>query len=390
MDRSQHQQFLVEVGKVLFRTPSDAELWGHLLPLVNGFFQGWSAHSPCKGGSEVPSLFADASGVRELSDSESSHLFGAMAVSGQRSPWVVTDWRSLEMNPRATTNGLLVLPLSFQDQALGTLAIGATPKAFDDADLFTARALSESISFVLHHRQLNRRLMDVQKSKETLFSMIAHEIRVPLTSLRLLMEFLSQSLKSPQQGAVSPDRIFEIIRNAQIQVDQSTALLDEMVAFSRIESDNFRVRFDPINLAVIVSEAMSILQPELDRAGILLETLCPPAALIRGEAVRIRQVLLNLVNNAMKYSCQNQIRIEVEQAAHFFRVRVIDYGKGIPPKLHQQVFDCFDRGSEPCDGRGLGLGLYISRKIIKAHGGRIWIENLEPVGCAFVFDLPIG
>lgn len=286
-----------------------------------------------------------------------------------------------------TASGL-VLSISTRLRNYGTLSIGSLDQDFSDRDLLLGKDLAARASLALDRIYLSQQLENSLKERDNLISITSHDIRVPLTSLKLLMELLSHILRSPERLSGAYDRVIDIIQSAHIQVDQSTALLEQMLSFSRIETGPLEIGLDPVDLAVVIAETQAILRPQLERSGIHLEVSCPKSCLIQGEAVRLRQVLVNLLTNSIKYAGNKRIRIELGTSGKKCQLRVIDYGKGIRPEFREKIFDRFDRGTEPCDGLGHGLGLYISRKIIEAHQGKVWAEATKPKGSTFVIELP--
>jgi PAS domain S-box-containing protein len=199
-------------------------------------------------------------------------------------------------------------------------------------------------------------------------AMLGHELRNPLAPLQMAVEILE--LRRDDQKAI------DWVRNVfSRQVSHLTRLVDDLLDVGRITSGKVNLRFETVDLAVVVRETLDVMRPQLDARNQVLELVLPDVPVnVRADATRLAQVITNLVGNACKYT-PNAGRIEVrldvdEQNAV---VTVSDNGMGIGPHLLPRVFDLFVQGDRALDRQdgGLGIGLTLARRLVELHGGTL-------------------
>lgn len=215
---------------------------------------------------------------------------------------------------------------------------------------------------------------------------VSHELRTPLASIRALAETLEAgAIDDPE---VSQDFIMRITQ----EVDRLTALVDELLDLARLESGRITLQRQAIAPAELIEVGVDRLRPQIDRAGLELE-LDISAALpfVSADRVRIEQVLLNLVHNAIKFTTPGgQIRIVAKRTNGTVQIDVQDTGQGIPEAELPRVFERFYKADRSRRSEGTGLGLAISKHIILAHQGEIWVTSAAGKGSTFSFSLPVA
>jgi two-component system sensor histidine kinase KdpD len=225
--------------------------------------------------------------------------------------------------------------------------------------------------------------MESERLRNTLLAALSHDLRTPLTVLMGMAETLALELSS----AKSPftDKA-EVIRQQALRM---TALVNNLLDMAKLLSGEVRLHKDWQSFAEIVDGASKILEPSL-RDHVFRLSLAEDVPLIRCDAILMERVLVNLLDNAVKYTPSGTaIGIDVRPADGELRVEVWDEGPGIPPGREAAIFQKFSRGRKESAVPGAGLGLAICDAIVKAHGGRIWAENRAPHGSRFVFTLPL-
>jgi two-component system, OmpR family, phosphate regulon sensor histidine kinase PhoR len=230
-----------------------------------------------------------------------------------------------------------------------------------------------------------------QRIKDDFLSIVSHELRTPLTSI----QGYSQLLEARLRGERPPEESKEMahLRVVRSQVGRMRRLVDDLLDVSRIDRRG-GVSIEPVDfdLAAELREAVGRVEREHHDRQIELEA--PPSLPVHADRDRIGQVISNLLENAVKYSPDGgPIRVMAARRAGEVEVRVADAGIGIPPEHRDHVFERFYQADDDAGRRrfgGLGLGLYISRAIIDAHGGRIWAgPNVEDgTGSVFGFRIP--
>jgi signal transduction histidine kinase len=224
----------------------------------------------------------------------------------------------------------------------------------------------------------NAELQRMDAMKEEFINVAAHELRTPLLPLTLGAEALAETYPEDEN-------VKRIYRNA-IRI---TRLTNDILDASKMETGNLRLLPQDTNIVKLVDELMKDYETKLgSHVKLVLDNRLPlERSNIPIDRIRITQVISNLLGNAIKFTESGQIRITIEDNVDSVKISVSDEGKGIDPALMSKLFDKFVSSSEK---GGAGLGLYVSRGIIEAHGGRIWAQNNNPKGATFLLTLPYG
>jgi two-component system, OmpR family, phosphate regulon sensor histidine kinase PhoR len=214
-------------------------------------------------------------------------------------------------------------------------------------------------------------------------SNVSHELRTPLASIRALVETL-------EEGAVDgKEETDEFIRRILQQVDRLTALVNELLDLSRIESGAVELRPEEFDLAEVAVEAASLLRPRLEAAQVTVD--CPEPCGVRVEADRgsVLRVVSNLLDNAIKYSPPgSRIHVELRDEGELASLSVRDEGPGIAPSDLPRVFERFYKGDTSRAETGVGLGLAIVKHLVRAHGGTAGVSSPAGSGAVFTVRLP--
>ena len=226
--------------------------------------------------------------------------------------------------------------------------------------------------------------MESERLRNSLLSALSHDLRTPLAALVGMSETLAAShpaLSPPQQGLATA------ISEKSLRIaDMVTNLLD----MARIQSGDIRLRLEWQSMEEIIGGALKSAHGALG-ARPLSVRIDPAVPLVECDAVLIERVLVNLLENAGKYTPgTSPVEILVRPVDEEVQVCVRDHGPGVPQGKEELIFEKFTRGNSESATPGMGLGLAICRAIVGAHRGRIWVERTVPQGATFVFSLPLG
>jgi two-component system sensor histidine kinase KdpD len=225
--------------------------------------------------------------------------------------------------------------------------------------------------------------MESERLRNSLLEALSHDLRTPLTSLVGLADTLSRELAA---GAPVHAGKSQAIRDQALRM---TRLVDNLLEMARLQSGEVKPRMDWQSLEEMVGAAIKQLEPSLSGRPLKLE-LPPDLPLVRCDALLIERVLVNLLENAAKYTPPGSaIGIGARNEGGTLRIEVWDEGPGLPPGQEREIFLRFARGRKESDVPGVGLGLAICQTIIEAHGGEIRAENRAAGGARFVFTLPL-
>jgi signal transduction histidine kinase len=240
--------------------------------------------------------------------------------------------------------------------------------------------------------QALERMRELDRVKANFLATVSHELRTPLTSVigysEMLMEGLAGPLNEEQR---------EYLRTVMDKGEQLLHLITGILDISRIEASGVQLQRGPVDIEGLVRDVVSTVTPQARRKRLQVQMdLAQGLPVLQGDADKLRQSLLNLVGNAIKFTSEGEVRItaEVDQGpggAAQVHLRVADTGIGIPSHLHEKIFDPFFQvdNSSTREYEGTGLGLSIVRKFIEAHGGHVWVEDRVPRGVVFHLTLPL-
>jgi signal transduction histidine kinase len=269
-----------------------------------------------------------------------------------------------------------------QERYLLQAAVGQAVISVNDAELLE------------RERQARRESQEAVRLRDEFLSVAAHELRTPLTSLKLQHELVARTLPPEALG-----RVAGRLAGAQRQVSRLSELVESLLDVSRIAQGRLTVEPEELDLAPLVGEAVGRLREVFQQAGCAVEVHAPGPVVGRWDPHRLDQVLVNLLTNAAKYGAGRPIHVALEAQAGpeggaegpaegEVRLTVRDQGIGIDEDARPRLFGKFERAVSERHYGGLGLGLFISRQIVEAHGGRITLESAPGQGATFTVHLP--
>jgi signal transduction histidine kinase len=214
-------------------------------------------------------------------------------------------------------------------------------------------------------------------------TLIAHDLKTPLSIIMLETEMLGERLPLDQLPAV---------QHSLERIAQNAAYIDRMIAdlldLASVEAGQLQLqlRIERVHLGILLQETINRAVSSLERGRVRLDVCCD--CFVRGDRNRLERVVANFISNAIKYSA-SPITIALEIVGTRARVTVIDQGRGLTPEQAATVFDRYRRAGNTRGRDGYGLGLYISREIIDAHAGQIGVDSVAGMGSQFYFELDI-
>jgi two-component system sensor histidine kinase BarA len=249
------------------------------------------------------------------------------------------------------------------------------------------------------------RLRELDRLKSNFLATISHELRTPLTSIIGYSDMLASGLAGP----LSPEQS-EFVETIRGKGDHLLALISSLLDLGKLEQGNMPLVLAPVSPAALADEVAKTLTPMAAKKDVKLEVDVEPSARpIEADATRLRQVLFNLGENAVKFSPKGsriivgarEIEIEADSNDRFgivllgaprraLELSITDSGPGIPPEEHERIFDPFYQidGSSTREHGGTGLGLSIVKRLVEAHGGKVWVESAKGKGATFRFTIP--
>ncbi len=230
---------------------------------------------------------------------------------------------------------------------------------------------------------LTTSLREAVRARDEFLSVASHELKTPLTRFQLQLELIRRGL-----GTVPEAQLAERVMSAGRQVQRLALLVETLLDVSQITTGRLQLKRERVDLSLLVGDAVARMQEELTRAGcqVVFETDAPVVGSY--DRLRMEQVVRNLLSNALKYGPGRPIGLALMREGARSRLRVTDHGMGIAREDQERIFERFERAVSVRNYGGLGLGLWLVRQIVEAHGGSVVMTDTPGGGATFILDLP--
>ncbi len=255
-------------------------------------------------------------------------------------------------------------------------------------DTGTAVAYAGVIFDITRRKRAEQKVEEALRSRDEFLSIASHELKTPITPIKLQLQSLGRLAK--KEEAISREKVRQVVESSDRQITRLAALIDDLLDVARINTGKLTLNSEEQDIVELVREACDRYLGQTPSGQTNYELHAPASIIARFDRLRIEQVVINMLTNAMKYAPGRPVQVEVTQYENRIQFSVRDFGIGIAPENLSRIFDRFERIHSSAHVGGLGLGLYISRQIIEAHGGRIWAQSEIGKGSTFSFDLPFA
>ncbi|XYI03928.1 AAA family ATPase [Sorangium sp. So ce1128] len=286
------------------------------------------------------------------------------------------------------TYSSITVPLVARGQPIGALSVVSSvpERRYGDADIEIVQEVAYRAAIAIDNAQLYRAAQEAVHVRDEFLTVATHELNTPMTSLTLTLEAMDRALRSG--GPYDARAMGRQVERALRQATRLTRLSSELLDVSQINAARLSLRVAEVDLVAVVRDVLARFTLELSRAGCSVPLRDCGRIVGLWDRSRVDQIVTNLLANAIKFGAGKPIEIFVGEEAGTARLSVRDHGIGIDPARQEQIFERFERAVSDRHYGGLGLGLYMSRRIADAHGGSIRVQSALGAGATFVVELP--
>jgi signal transduction histidine kinase len=301
----------------------------------------------------------------------------------------------LEAIKQAGFRAMLAVPLLREDKLIGSLVVGRkTPGQFRKETVHLLENLAAHSALAIHNAQLfreieekGRQLEIAGKHKSEFLANMSHELRTPLNAILGYTQLILDKI----YGDV-PEKIREVLERLEKNGVHLLGLINNVLDLSKIEAGRLSLSLNDYSMEEVVQTVFTAVESLAAEKNLALKVTVPRSLTAgRGDGQRIAQVLLNLVGNAIKFTEEGEVRVDVTTSNGNFLVSVSDTGPGLSEADQQKIFEEFNQADNSSTRKkgGTGLGLSIARRITEMHGGQIWVESSLGKGSTFRFTVPV-
>ncbi|MGN6182400.1 MAG: hybrid sensor histidine kinase/response regulator [Thermoanaerobaculia bacterium] len=283
----------------------------------------------------------------------------------------------------------IIAPIVARGRTLGALTVvyGESGRRYSEHDVPLIEDLARRAAIAIDNARLYEAAEAANRAKDEFLATLSHELRTPLTAISGWAHMLNTGMTDDVTTRLA---IATIVRSAKAQAE----LIDDLLDLSRVTTGTLHLSIDDVDLAKLVSEVVLAAKPAADAKSITLELSAPSQpVIVRGDDRRLRQVVWNLVTNALKFTNEGKVTVTLSADAPFARIEVLDTGRGIDNAFLPHVWDRFRQADSSTSREfgGLGLGLAVVKNFVELHGGTVLAESAGVGhGAMFRVELPLA
>jgi PAS domain S-box-containing protein len=282
----------------------------------------------------------------------------------------------------------MIVPLTVGERPFGAITFTSERgRGYDQQDLILAQEIARRAGLAIDNARAYREARSAVQVRDTFLSIASHELKTPMSSLTLLVSSLLRAGRAGKAEELGGDKLIARLERVAEQSERLTALMNQLLDVSRLTAGRFPLAPTETDLCDVARDVLARFREEAAQAGSTLEFLANTPVVGWWDRSRLDQVLTNLITNALKYGGRSPITVEVAGDCSTARISVVDRGPGIPETDQARIFEQYERAA-PTNLGGLGLGLWLVRELVRAHGGEVAVRSRLGDGAAFTVTLP--
>jgi len=299
------------------------------------------------------------------------------------------DARLAELIRHLAPRSAMLVPLSARRKVVGyaILAASSPDRLYDEDDLRSAEELGRRIGLTVDHARLFQSAELANRAKSDFLAIISHELRTPLTAVLGYSDLLAEEVAGPLNDAQHRQ-----VRRIRAGSDRLLRLIEDILAFARLETGRERPRFDRVKLGALIQHTEDMVRPAAREKGVEFSLrMGEVPETIHTDPERFIQVLLSLLTNAIKFTEHGVVAVDVRADDGVLQVDITDSGEGIAPEHLPHIFNPFWQAEQPATRRagGAGLGLSIARRLARLMHGDVDVVTTSPRGTTFRLQVPV-
>ena len=291
-----------------------------------------------------------------------------------------------ELIRAAGIRSYMAVPLKVNEAILGVITFASASRSYDSQDFALAKNIASSAAVAIDNAQLHEGANAASRAKSNFLAVMSHELRTPLSAITGYADLLEAGIPDP----MTPKQREQVGR-IRLRAYDLLRIIEEILAFSRMETGEERFHFEDVDLGALIDDVARVARPMAEERGLELETQAPARpAVVRTDANKARQILVDLLSNAVKFTKEGHIGLEAHMTNGSASFRVSDTGIGIAPEYYEKIFEPFFQVEEALtrEKGGTGIGLAVARKLARHLGGDITVESKPHEGSTFIVTIP--
>ncbi|MBN8233354.1 AAA family ATPase [Corallococcus macrosporus] len=288
-------------------------------------------------------------------------------------------------------HSVLCIPLVRNADLAGMLYLenNQLPGAFTSERILTLEVLAAQAVISLENARLYQAAQEAVRVRDDFLAIASHELKTPITAMRLQVQSIRKVMGTRAPEAPAEGRLVTLLGTFERQVSRLAYLADDMLEVSRLKEGALALELDAFDLCTLVREQVDALAERLKATGCSVELDFEEAVVGQWDHARLGRLVTSLLLNAMKFGAGHPITVRARVTGDFARLEVKDRGAGVDRADQARIFERFEQAAPAYNYGGLGLGLYLARETVRAHGGTISVESALGAGATFVVELPL-